>query len=224
MSESVSPSPAAAPEPLSRIPLVELEGSKRVWALEVHPAHLALFPPGEPQPFIFLRTDSGARFIMVPWGQTIVFKLEKPHLFRPGSGPYRQLKDWLGPPGHDQLKAELRRRSGWTLAMGIIFLYLALPASGNPAADLPARPLSPFMLILGLLPLAMWAIARFRPHAAFFLVDAAWFSALGGSLVWRIWQGESLWWLLVVALNSLMILGAWTLYQKYSKTLSPAAH
>ncbi|MBC8003438.1 MAG: hypothetical protein H7X97_12695 [Opitutaceae bacterium] len=221
MSEPVVPSAESAPAPLIRIPLVEMEGEKRVWTLEIHPAHLALFPPGEQQPFIFLRTDTGARFILVPWGQTLVFKLAKQHLFRPGPGPYRQLKEWVGPPGYEQLKFELRRRSGWTLAMGIIFVFLALPATGNPTADIPNRPLSPFLLILGLLPLAMWAIARFRPHAVFFLVDAAWFTALGASLVLRIWHGESLWWLVVVALNSLMVLGAWTLYQKYSQTKPP---
>ena len=221
MSEPVVPSAESAPAPLSRIPLVEMEGEKRVWTLEIHPAHLALFPPGEQQPFIFLRADAGTRFIMVPWGQTVVFKLEKQHLFRPGPGPFQQLKDWVGPPSYDQLKRELRRRSGWTLAMGIIFVFLALPATGDPSADIPNRSLNPFLLILGLLPLGMWAIARFRPHAAFFLVDAAWFTALGGSLVLSIWRGESLWWLLVVVLNSLMVLGAWTLYQKYSQTKSP---
>lgn len=221
MSEPVVPPTDSAPAPLGRIPLVEMDGGKRVWTLEIHPDHLALFPPGEQQPFIFLRTDSGTRFILVPWGQTLVFKLEKQRLFRPGPGPFRQLKNWVGPPSYDQLKRELRRRSGWTLAMGIIFVILALPAAGNPSADIPDRPLSPFLLVLGLLPLAMWAIARFRPHAVFFLVDAAWFVALGGSLVLRIWQGDSLWWLVVVVLNSLMVLGAWTLFQRYSQTRAP---
>ena len=65
MSEPVVPSTEAVPEPLSRIPLIELEGDKRVWTLEIHAAHLALFPPGEQQPFIFLRADAGTRFIRI---------------------------------------------------------------------------------------------------------------------------------------------------------------
>jgi len=94
----------------------------------------------------------------------------------------------------------LRRRYAWVLPVAILWIIGSLPLKGDSEAGVGPVPFDLFGLVLGLILVVSWTLAKWRPHSALFLVDSLWFAAMGVYLVLDVINGRSKGWLLLVAL------------------------
>ncbi|MFN7141524.1 MAG: hypothetical protein ACK4UN_19525 [Limisphaerales bacterium] len=179
------------------LPLTEI-GKPEKWLLTLHPTHLALAEPGQGQPYIILRDQVMRTATLVE--RMGAFVLQKPRkvTFNLTSEGTATLADWIGKP--IMAAVYLKRRYGWILPIAVLWVLGSLPIKGNPDAGVEGVPFDPIGLILGLTLIVSWALAKWRPHPALFLVDSLWFLAMAGHLVVGVVNGRSKLWLILVAL------------------------
>ena len=71
-------------------------------------------------------------------------------------------------------------------------------------------------VVLGVLLIGSAILARRRPHPALFLVDSAWFAVLAASIAVRVAFGASPLWLILVALQLMLVWSGVSLYRDLS--------
>lgn len=194
-SHSAGPAAAGSPQVLS---LAEMGKTDGAWNLTLYPAHLALAEsPGE-RPYVILREEVMKSAMLIEGMR--VFTLSKPRTatFKLTPEGVASLAEWIGKPALAAFY--LRRRYGWVLPVAAIWIIGSLPMPASPAGGLEAKPFDLLGCGLGLTLVVSWALARWRPHPALFLVDSIWFLCLAGYLTVGVLEGRSRGWLLLVAL------------------------
>ncbi len=127
------------------------------------------------------------------------------------------LARWLGPSAGAKALT-----SPWFLIfLGILYTVGSLPMDADPVLGIPASPLDPFGLALGLSALLVGVLGKLRPHRFLVLVDTIWIGALALMLGWDVYRGSSMWWLALAALLGLAVVGHYRLFgvlQEAAKT------
>jgi hypothetical protein len=145
-------------------------------------------------------------FLLLFEPKRTAFKLDPDQLSR--------LKEWFGPPTPARLRRVLKPRFSFCIAIGILYLVLSIPLSGDPVAGMDPIPFDPIGAFLGVSLLALALLAKFRPSRILLLLDAIWFLLLAVSVGFGIYSGNSPWWLL---LGAVLIWSAFDAYRDFQR-------
>lgn len=217
---SIPPGPAAADSPVV-LPLKEMGKTPRAWTLTLYPGHLALADAPGAQPYIILREQimksvvlmEATRALAVQQPRKIIFVLTRPGV--------AALADWIGKPFLASFY--MKRRYTWILPWAFLWVFGSL-ASLLPARGAATPKFDAVGLVLGLILMAAWALAKWRPHPALFLVDAIWFFWVSLNLTFSVVDGRSKGWLVLVALLAWMSATGFKHFLRFRGTrLQPAA-
>jgi hypothetical protein len=117
----------------------------------------------------------------------VVFLLDRPQA--------ETLKQWAGPPTIHGLKAALKRRFGWCVSIGLLFIITSLPWPANPEAGFEAVPFDPFSIFLGV---ALIAISMLAVNVAI-----------------SIFLGASPWWIFSILVLILVAKSGFAEYRRF---------
>jgi len=112
---------------------------------------------------------------------------------------YRALKDWIGQ--HRLLRMILRTRLRWDLPIGILFVLLALPISGDPEAGIPAIPVDWLNALLGALLILSGLLGHRWPHPRYLLLDSFWWAILAAMTLMGLAEGDHKGWILLLLIQ-----------------------
>jgi len=197
------PSPST-PEPSATAPsaespqvltVSEVGKAGKQWALELHPAHLALVEvPGTP-PYVILREEVMKGAMLIEGMNMLALNKPTKASFKLAPEGTAALADWIGKPA--LMLFYLRRRSAWVLPVAVIWLIGSLPISGNADTGTKPVPFDAIGFALALILIGSWALAKWRPHPLLFLVDSFWFLLLSVRLLIDVFvEGRSKGWLI----------------------------
>lgn len=185
------------------------------WRLRLFPQGLRLTPDREGEPPIhILRSELATHVDLVNFGvsrRTMAVRKPRKRLFKLDSAGWVHFTAWMGRDA--RLRIALRQRIGWGVPVGILMVLTSLPVPGNAEAGIDGVPFNAFSATMGLFLIAGAILSRRRPHPALFLLDSAWFAALAGSMAWRVIQGGNPLWLLLAALQLLLVWSGVSLYR-----------
>jgi hypothetical protein len=193
---------AATPE----FEVTEVSSTKKQWQLAVHAGHLALSDSPTSQPYILLREG-------FPKGFNFLERLRVLSVVKPFKATLKLSPEaaaavtlWFG--ASFLAMAYLKRRYSFVLPWAILWMIISLPLPGNDAAGIAPQPFQPGEFLLGATLVGAWALAKWRPHPALFLVDFLWFGSLTVQLTWSIFAGRNpLWFVMVALLGGMAITG-----------------
>ncbi len=188
------------------------------WTLSLYPEGLRLTPQQGGHPSIhILRGELATHVQLLDFGvtrRTLVVRKPVKRNFKLDPAAWPQLTDWVGRDA--RLRMALRQRLGYGVPLGIFVLITSIPLPGDPAAGIDAVPANPLSAVLGVLLIGSAILARRRPHPALFLVDSAWFAVLAASIAVRVAFGASPLWLILVALQLMLVWSGVSLYRDLS--------
>jgi len=224
------PSPST-PEPSAIAPsaesprvltLSEVGKPGKQWALELHPAHLALVEvPGTP-PYVILREEVMKGAMLIEGMNVLALNKPTKASFKLAPEATAALADWIGKPA--LMLFYLRRRSAWVLPVAVIWLIGSLPISGNADAGNKAVPFDSIGFTLALILIGSWALAKWRPHPLLFLVDSFWFLLLSVRLLIDVFvEGRSKGWLIFGIFAGWLVITGVKHYRRFRGTKIPAA-
>ena len=99
------------------------------------------------------------------------------------------------------------------LVCDILFLLAGLPRFVRGADGGSWVGVKPVSVSAGVLLIALWLLAKFKPHRVFMLIDAILYLVLSGVLIMRVVQGAAWWLLIIAALNFFIAFLAFMTYQ-----------
>jgi len=187
--------PFAVPTVLT---LKEMGKTPKEWSLTLHPAHLALAESPDERPYVIVRGQVMKSATLIEGMRAFAINEPRKLTFKLSREATTTLAEWIGKPV--LAACYLRRRYAWVLPVAILWILGSLPFPGDPSRNVDSLQFDPFGLVLGLVLVASWAFAKWRPHPALFLVDSLWFAAMAVYLVLDVCKGRSKGWLLLVAL------------------------
>ncbi len=174
----------------------------RKWALLLFPDGFRGERQDDAASFHVLRTKL-ADLVQVVDGllvkRTLVVKKPRRTTLQLEPHPFRRLSRWIGEP--TLLRLAVKQRLSWTIPIGILFVLGSMPLPGDPEAGLDAVPFNPVSAVLGTVLIVQGLASRRWPRPILFLLDAFWFLGLAADTVYRVWQGQSTFWLLLVVLQ-----------------------
>ena len=142
------------------------------------------------------------RFLFIPPFVTIK-RGKKKLTFKLTAEAYRVINQWFGYA--TLLKTTLKQRFSWCLPIGILYLLGSMPLPSDPEGGYAATPIDAFGATLGTILILLSILMKIKPHPVLFLADSAWFGLLAGYTVWQIMNGASMYWLIAVALQLLLM-------------------
>jgi len=200
---SLAPSDETETKPPAIFFLKELGKTSREWTLTLYPSHLSLAEPHAAQPYVIFREQMMKSVTLMEGMRTLAVTEPLKMNFRLTPEARAALAAWIGKP---VLAAYyLKRRHAWLLPVAVLWIIGSLPLTGNPGQGVSSIPFDPIGLGLGIMLVATWAWARWRPHPVLFLVDSLWFIALACQLVRNVVNGRSKGWLVFVVLVLWMV-------------------
>ena len=145
--------------------------------------------------------------------RTLVVKKPKRTTLQLEPRGFRRLARWIGEP--TLLRLALKQRLSWTIPIGILFVLGSMPLPGDPEAGLEAVPFNPVSAVLGAALIVQGLASRRLPRPLFFLLDALWFLGLAADTVYRVWQGQSPYWLVLVVLQIGLAVSGLRLWRRF---------
>jgi hypothetical protein len=145
--------------------------------------------------------------------RTLVVKRPKRTTLQLEPRGFRRLSRWIGEP--TLLRLALKQRLSWTIPIGILFVLGSMPLPGDPEAGLEAVPFNPVSAVLGAALIVQGLASRRLPRPVFFLLDAFWFLGLAADTVYRVWQGQSPYWLVLVVLQIGLAVSGLRLWRRF---------
>ena len=142
-------------------------------------------------------------------------KADKKRVFQFGPVDFATLMDWIGPPTQRDLVVALKRRFAWVLPVGILFVLISLPLSGDPDAGIEPLAFDPISCGLGIGLIAIGVLSRFIAHRVFFLVDSLWFLILAGNITYNIVFGSNWLWMIMVVLQLSLVASGVEQYRRF---------
>jgi hypothetical protein len=119
---------------------------------------------------------------------------------------FQRVKAWYGPLTLDDLTIALKRRFGWVIPIGILFILGSAPIGQNP--------FEPVTFGLGIGLILTGTLSKLVPHRIFFLLDSLWFCTLAATSIVILIDGWS--WMRAVFL-ALQIHLAWRGFQEFHR-------
>jgi hypothetical protein len=119
---------------------------------------------------------------------------------------FERLKAWYGPLTVDDLKIALKRRLGWVIPIGILFILGAAPIGPNQ--------FEPVTFGLGMGLILTGTLSKLMPHRIFFLLDSLWFCTLAATSIVILIDD---WGWLRAAFLALQINLAWRGFQEFHR-------
>src|SRR5215469_5862618 len=161
------PVPAASPSGGPVFPVREVgPKARQQWWLTILPSHLALADAPGAQPYVILREQMMKSVIFTEGLRTLALKEPRNVHLSLTSEATKAVAEWIGRPFLASFY--MNRRYRMVLPWALIWILASLlPVPGTGLQFF----LDPVPLILGLVLLAMWGIAKWRPHPVLFLVD-----------------------------------------------------
>jgi len=200
---SLVPSDETETKPPAIFFLKELGKTSREWTLTLYPSHLSLAEPPAAQPYVIFREQMMKSVTLMEGMRTLAVKEPVKGNFRLTPEATAAVAAWIGKP---VLAAYyLKRRHAWLLPVAVLWIIGSLPLEGKPGQGVSSIPFDPIGLGLGIMLVATWAWAKWRPHPVLFLVDSLWFIALACQLVRNVVNGRSKAWLVLVVLVLWMV-------------------
>ena len=161
------------------------------WALSLYDDRLELSKAGG-QPISIARGDLERRAELIDGvilrrllAVTLENKSAPKTLFLLDPEGFARLRAWYGPPTRRELRRVLREKLSpvWTVPVGLLWAFLALPRRADPQAGLGATPLDENALSLGLSLFALGVMSRVFRHRVLLLLYALWFAAFSAYCV-----------------------------------------
>ena len=144
----------------------------------------------------------------------LTIKRDKKKLsFKLTAEAYAAINRWIGKAA--LLKTTLKQRFSWCLPIGILYLLGSIPMPSDPEAGFDAIPFDPFGAALGAILILLSILMKIKPHPALFLADSAWFGLLSIYTVWQIVNGASMYWLIAVALQFMLMISGISHYHNF---------
>jgi hypothetical protein len=114
-------------------------------------------------------------------------------LFLLDSEGFSQLRRWYGPPTRRELGRVLREKLSptWTVPVGLLWAFLALPRRADPEAGAGATALDGPAFGLGLSLFALGVLSRVVRHRVLLLGYAFWFAAFSAYCVLNVMRSGS---------------------------------
>jgi hypothetical protein len=220
---SASEPAGAGPRPATTHAVATLSNPPRAWTLRIFPAGVRLEPaePGD-EPVHVLRQDALERLDLVDFGlarRILTVRKPKKRTFKLDPAAWHDVREWLGYDA--RIRIALKRRTGFGIPMGLLFLLTSLPLPGDAQAGIVGIPASPLNAALGAALVASAILARRRPRPWLFLADSAWFAVLAASLVFAVAHGASRWWLLAALLQLQLVWSGIKLFREFSAARQP---
>lgn len=207
-------------EPEAELQVVNVARKQEAWTVCLHSDRLRFLRTGVAVHDVMrddlfetaVLRDSG----MLPRTLTLkIGKKQKGLQFSPDD--FKTLNSWIQPLTDNDLKMQLKRRFAFVLPIAVLFIVLALPMAGDPAAGVAALPFDAVSLTLGISLAAVVIASKIVPHRIFFLLDSLWFAALAGSIVFDVMTGESTWhWLFIVVIQVQVTVAGVRLYRQFA--------
>ena len=209
--------PSAAPGPVV-LEGVEATGARKRWTLTLYPDGLR----GE-------REDGAARLHVlraeaprvlqfadnVLLRAAVVFRKPARTTLKLDRAGFEELQRWLG---HDTLlRLALSQRLPWALPIGALFLLGSLPLAPDPGSGVTGHAADPVSAVLGAALIVQALLSRRWPHPVFFLLDSLWFAVLATQTIYGILAGQSLFWLLIVALQVQLVFSGIQQWRRFSR-------
>ncbi len=200
------PNDPAGEDAPETVTLHEGGNTKRPWVVSLYPDRLHFAAEGKPPEDVpRAAVPDRLEFVSFLFGKpalVLTLSTRKKVIFAVPADARATLREWLGPPTHEELKAILGRRLKWTVTLGAMLIVLSLPLLEGLEFDAVTCTIGGLMLGTGLL-------SRLMPHRIFFLIGALYFSAFLAQLLRQMFVGERSWWWLILAWFLLMIVNDW---------------
>ena len=156
---------------------VELAGKQPKWRLSLEPDAARLEPLEAGASIEVPRAERAARIDVMNGFLTrrllIVLLAKGKKLFRLDPAGFAAYEAWAGPPTMQDLRKSLKRRFGWSITLGALLIFLALPIPGSERG-IPDVPLNAVSMAMGIGLIAAGILSRFLPSRYFLVADSLW--------------------------------------------------
>ena len=201
-----SPQAVLLPSPMS--PILELQirgigGCRGAWALRKEGEALHFASLAGADAFVVTPNDGVAWPLVTTFGyrgfHLRLLRDGEPVLFELTRRQAKILGEMLGPPTEAQFEERLNAGYRGATWLAILLVILALPMPAFPEYGLEPLPTDYVGLALGVGLYLLAVLRKGWPSRLFFLLDALFFVVIAGDTAYGIYQGDSLWWLLFIA-------------------------
>lgn len=161
------------------------------WALSLYDDRLELSKAGG-QPISIARIDLEQRAELIDGvilrrllAVTLEDTTAPKTLFLLDPEGFARLRSWYGPPTQRELRRVLREKLSpiWTVPVGLLWAFLALPRRADPGSGLGATPLDENAMTLGFSLFVLGAMSKLFRHRVLLLLYALWFAAFSAYCV-----------------------------------------
>jgi hypothetical protein len=136
-------------------------------------------------------------------------------LFRLDPAGYAAYEAWAGPPTMEDLRKSLKRRFGWSVALGALIILTSVPLPGDPEAGVPALPLNPLTLAMGIALIAAGLMSRLMPSRVFILADCLWIAIAAVTTVENLLESPGIFGAVLLALQANYVVMSIQDYRRY---------
>jgi hypothetical protein len=176
-----------------------LFGVKGSWVMTFEGDSVVLAPRrGDGVEYEFARHEVG-EFVTLKdpavGGPCLIAKSDKRMGFRLSRRAAAAYAEWRGPLRVADLRKALKASTSWAIPIGILYLVGSLPIAGDDPL-----PLDVTGLVLGGGLVAIGIVGRLLATRWIFVIDAVWWVVFGTWISIGVVQGDSPWWLALVAL------------------------
>lgn len=191
---------------------------KGLWWLTLEPEAMALRYDKTGDEYRINKAEAAEKIELVGVisERILAAQIPKKEVFELNAEQIALVKEWLGPPTMKELRIALKKWLKWCLPVGIMFVLLSIPMSGNPDAEIEPIPFDPISAFLGVMLIGISIAIRWWPRPELFLVASAWFFVGGIKIIYDIVKGSSWLWGILAFLLLLSVLDAWRQYRRFA--------
>lgn len=198
--------------PMDRYEIAEANSAQTKWTISLFADHFRLETAAR-EPQEVARSELRERVQLFDSGpflrRVLTVKIGKKRpIFRLSPEAFAAVSDWIGPPTREDLALSLKRRFGWVVPVGVLFVVTALPV-----AELPWDPVA---LVLGAALIVTGLVAKWAPHRVFFALDSLWFSFLSANSIYALVEEWSWLRLGLLVLQLALVRSGWREYRRFA--------
>ena len=219
--------PPTSSEPPIILEVYENADGRPPWALSLYGDHLELSRDG--RVVSIARSDLARRAELIDGmilrrllAVTLESKSSVKTLYLLDADGFERLRAWYGPPTQRELRRVLREKLSptWTVPVGLLWAFLALPRRADPEAGAGATALDGPAFGLGLSLFALGALSRLVRHRVMLLGYAIWFAAFSAYCVLNVMRSGSIIALVLAAIGIAMASGGLGHYYRFATMAS----
>jgi hypothetical protein len=196
-------------DPATNWEVTEMGAGRKKWRLSLHPDFLRM--ENEKEETEVDRVDLPQRVETVDGlllRRLLIVKFDKKkRSFQLTPDEFEAVVDWIGPPTVEDLKVTLKRRLGWVLPIGFLFVLPSLIVGIEQ---------DPVSLGLGLTLILAGLLAKLFPSRNFFAVESLWFSFFAANSLWHLLQEWGWLRFMILLLQLSLVRGGWREYRRFA--------